>query len=293
MPRISPSILSHASRVHKLLPLLLAECRTIEKAKQELRWIMNELTTPRDIHRACAMRSLHYPLQYILGTQPFGPLDIRCKPGVLIPRWETEEWAIDLAHRLPSDTPLNLLDLCTGTGCIPLLLKKVRPNAQVTGVDISSHALSLAKENSKVLGIPVRTEKYDIINQTDSIYPYKIDILTCNPPYIPRSYFNAHTSTSVKLYEPRLALVGNAEFYENLFTQWLSRADSFVYEVGEISQCEYVNNKIKSHQDHSRLWNVGIRYDSNDKPRVVYGFKKSGTSLDMKKIFENYGQMMH
>ncbi|SCW02000.1 LAFE_0E11936g1_1 [Lachancea fermentati] len=293
MPRIGPRIMSEAQKIHRYLPLLLPECRSIAASLQELKWIKNELNSPRKIHQACRLRGLHYPLQYILGSQPFGELDVICKSGVLIPRWETAEWAQDLADRLPAETKMTVTDLCTGTGCIPLLLKYNRPQIDVTGIDISSKALSLSRQNSKALKLELHLQKQDVLNNNEKIGSGIIDILTCNPPYIPRRDFIKETTLSVKLYEPRLALLGDMEFYKNLVEKWLYRSNSFIYEVGDISQSEYVLKEIQHHTVFSSLWHVGFRNDSNGHPRVVYGFRKEGTSHNMSTIFQNYGQLMH
>lgn len=100
MPRIRPSVLFKAYWENPLLPLLLKECRTLESARNELRWLREHAlrtsqtrqpTRPTPGWRTrlmsmCHRRSRGYPLQYILGDQPFGDLEILCRPGVLIPR---------------------------------------------------------------------------------------------------------------------------------------------------------------------------------------------------------------
>lgn len=106
----------------------------------------------------------HLPTSFYghnLGTQPFGPLTLLTRAPTLIPRPETEEWTIRLAsfiskhheHISPS-TPIRILDLCTGSGCIPLLLCHLLPNGSVhsVGVDVSESALELARENAVLCG---------------------------------------------------------------------------------------------------------------------------------------------
>lgn len=153
MPRIPPQVLHAARRQHRLLPLLLPANRSsFDAAWSELRWILKEL--PPSKHLAAARLRQHFvPLQYILGSQPFGSLDILCRPGVLIPRWETEEWAGRLSklisRHLPAPRPRVFVDLCTGTGCIPLLLAspQTATDSAVIGADISPKALALFNRN--------------------------------------------------------------------------------------------------------------------------------------------------
>jgi len=99
MPRLTPSFLRRAHAIDPLLPLLLRTCRDIPSARNELRWLREHAQSTNaaalgkgkpqwrtQLKQMCYERALGKPLQYILGNQPFGELDILCKPGVLIPR---------------------------------------------------------------------------------------------------------------------------------------------------------------------------------------------------------------
>ncbi|CUS23980.1 LAQU0S13e00606g1_1 [Lachancea quebecensis] len=293
MARIKPSVLKKAWQVNRLLPLLLPVCRTIEVAQQELRWIQEEISDKKRVRQCCLLRSRHYPLQYLLGTQPFGPLDVICQPGVLIPRWETEEWAVSLAGKLPRDRTFDVMDLCTGTGCIPLLLKYMRPKCSAFAIDCSPLAYKLAARNSDMLRVPLKVTQKDILKCSSEVVPRTVDLITCNPPYIPRSTFTRETTRSVKLFEPKLALLGNTEFYANLVDCWMSRTDAFVYEVGDLSQCQYVLERVTSDTKLSKNWRIGFKHDSNDQPRIVYGFRTSGSRLNWASILEEFGDMKH
>lgn len=164
------------------------------------------------------------------GTQPFGPLELRVRAPVLIPRPETEDWTIRLA-RLLSPTraaPLSVLDICTGTGCIPLLLCNTWPggSTRALGVDIGSEAIALARENAERVGIRVSEHneaqsnentlfilQADILKDSFSRTLKELgwspfDVLTSNPPYIPVHEYNELPS-SVKNYEDPRALLGD------------------------------------------------------------------------------------
>ena len=188
MPRLAPSLLRRARAQHALLPSLLRECRDLRSTQNELRWLkehsIDEAAKARveglrdlpgwrsSLRNYVKRRSRGEPLQYILGSQPFGDLDIVCRPGVLTPRPETETYTIRLAELLESFIAskqgrdikeLRILDLCTGSGCIALLLHSLlRPLRQrrgpssgclldlrlkVLGIDISTIALDLAHDN--------------------------------------------------------------------------------------------------------------------------------------------------
>lgn len=300
MPRISPSVVRKASSRDPLLGLLLPACRTLEQAEVELGWIRREVPARgTSVSRACQQRSQLVPLQYVLGSQPFGPLDILCRNHVLIPRWETEEWSCDLADRLKrvlsKADKFAIWDLCTGTGCIALLMRHELRDYQgvsVCAVDCSSHAIALAAKNMEHNKLAdVGLMQRDILKQVrDASSSSSIDLLICNPPYIPRETFVKDTATSVKLYEPRLALVGDKEFYKNLVCQWLQRTNSFVYEIGDMDQCNFVKSAVQDSPRLRRSWSLGLKTDSNGKPRVIYGFKKSFDNL--RELFHGFGEVI-
>ncbi|KAK4110016.1 S-adenosyl-L-methionine-dependent methyltransferase, partial [Canariomyces notabilis] len=169
MPRLPPSLLWRARReISPMATLLLLACRDLQSAANELRWICEHVRDTRSpippglrVWQLCEKRGQGVPLQYVLGTQPFGHLDIKCRPGVLIPRPETEAYTLHLASLLTKErgtlNPLSILDLCTGTGCIPLLLTSlllkppnhlpIPPRIAALGIDISPKAISLARQN--------------------------------------------------------------------------------------------------------------------------------------------------
>ncbi|KAK4467065.1 S-adenosyl-L-methionine-dependent methyltransferase [Cladorrhinum samala] len=241
MPRLPPSIFWRARReISPVASLLLPVCRTLQSTANELRWIRDHVhRTPSvipagiRIWQLCEERSRGVPLQYLLKTQPFGPLEILCRKGVLIPRQETESYTFHLSSILSSSSsssssssPLTILDLCTGTGCIPLLLlccsQKSSSHFSCTGIDISARAISLAKQNlsHNLALIPSASSSIQFIRGdifstkfTSEIYAQhlpdaaEIDVLTANPPYISPSDFRSQTARSVRHYEPRLALV--------------------------------------------------------------------------------------
>ncbi|KZT58897.1 S-adenosyl-L-methionine-dependent methyltransferase [Calocera cornea HHB12733] len=199
------------------------------QALQEIRWMRSELLKDdgrRDAGGADARleswinrRTAGEPLQYILGSQPFGPLDIITRRPVLIPRPETEEWVRQLSARFDlraRGRTVSVLDLCTGTGCIPLMLCHIWPRGQVRvlGVDVSADAVALAKENLEKNGSNgneadfLRGDMFDDRLLASLSEKGKFDIITCNPPYIP-SHEYAKLSKSVKEWEDPRALVGD------------------------------------------------------------------------------------
>lgn len=254
MPRLQPALVRRAYSIDCLLPLLLRSCRDLDQARRELRWIYDHVHSklPRktafskdpqehvhaQLHQLCVARSKGKPLQYLLGDQPFGDLEILCEPGVLIPRPETEAYTSYLASLVlgsyqADSTTLRVLDLCTGTGCIALmlyhLLSRQLPSLDVLGIDISRTAVSLARKNLKhnvskgILPAPawqhVRfcdANVFEDIAMGNRSSGTDWDILISNPPYVSSVSFEHETTRSVRNWEPRHALVpANASSNDN------------------------------------------------------------------------------
>ena len=144
------------------------------------------------------------PIQHIIGYTDFCGCRIKVSSDVLIPRPETEEivnWII--AHH-SSLTTHHCLDLCTGSGCIAIALKKAFPGAEVAGVDVSAAALEMARENAKNNGVEVRFVQGDVLNGTNGLNgPY--GLIVSNPPYV-RENERAQMQRNVLDYDPALAL---------------------------------------------------------------------------------------
>lgn len=161
----------------------------------------------------CERRAEGEPLQYITGSAPFYGRDFYVDEGVLIPRFDTETLIEAVLPRMRRG--MRVLDLCTGSGCIPVTLALEGPGeTKVTGSDISEAALRVAGINASRLGARVRFIRSDLFFQISGRY----DIITANPPYI-RSADIDRLDKEVRLYEPRTALDGSEDgllFYRRI-----------------------------------------------------------------------------
>jgi len=147
------------------------------------------------------------PIQYILGETEFYGLPFIVNEHVLIPRPETEE-LVDLilkneASRSEVKPKIKILDIGTGSGCIPVALKKNLPNAEVFAVDVSENALATAKKNAALNNVEVTFDLRNIL-ETEQLHQ-NFDIIVSNPPYV-RNLEKAEIKTNVLDYEPHLAL---------------------------------------------------------------------------------------
>lgn len=179
------------------------------------------------LRTALSRRAKGEPVAYILGHTEFYNCRIHVNPHVLIPRQETELLVDKIAKQLTADHGSikdakgcaiggrkTLLDLCCGSGCIGIALKKKIPALNVVLSDVSTEALSVARKNAEVNGVDVE------FLQGDLLQPFKgrqADYIVSNPPYVRACEYEA-LENEVK-YEPRLALVGGdtgLDFYSAL-----------------------------------------------------------------------------
>lgn len=176
------------------------------------------------------------PVEYIIGEVVFYHCDIAVGPGVLIPRPETEI-LIDSACRMLRAADLhqkNAWDLCTGSGCIGIAVKKACPDLHVCLADLSANALEFAAANIEKNKVEVE------ILQGDLLAPFagrKADLIFCNPPYVTAKEFFT-LDRSVKDFEPQQALIGGEDglsFYRRLQNElptYLNPQAKIFFEIG-------------------------------------------------------------
>ncbi len=145
-------------------------------------------------------RAAGEPLQYILGVAPFMGLEFTVRPGVLIPRRDTE---VLVENALPYCEGKRVLDLCTGSGCIGVSVARLAKPSLVALSDISPAALDVARENAKAHGVTPIFYQSDFLAEIpeDVIF----DVILSNPPYITSAEMET-LPLDVKNYEPGLAL---------------------------------------------------------------------------------------
>ena len=161
------------------------------------------------------------PVQYVLGEADFAGRTFHVEPGVLIPRPETAElcqWIEEEVSSLDADDSKQLLDICTGSGCIAITLGLTLPNSEVTGWDISEDALRIAQGNVEMLKarnvrieyqdalmLPKAAEAAEISEAAESSLSKSWNIIVSNPPYICEKE-KADMEKNVLEHEPSIAL---------------------------------------------------------------------------------------
>jgi release factor glutamine methyltransferase len=202
-----------------------------------------------------ARREAREPLAYVLGEWGFRRLTLKTDARALVPRPETEtlvERALGLAEGI--DRP-RILDVGVGSGAVALALKDERPDAQVTGVDVSGGALALARENAQLLGLEIELRQGDGAVAAAEGW----DVVAANPPYVE----SLEDVQSELRWEPKIALLGSGE-HERLARA--ARARSIVFEVGD-GQAGGVAEML----DRLGCAGVAVTADLTGRARVVEG----------------------
>ncbi len=155
------------------------------------------------------------PIQYITGEAWFYGLRFEVNENTLIPRPETEElveWIFN-SPNIHHPSPLNILDIGTGSGCIPISLKANLPQANVSAIDVSEKALEVAKRNAELNKVEINFIEANILEVEDLSqlpspiihHPSSYNIIVSNPPYV-RNMEKQEIKKNVLDYEPHLAL---------------------------------------------------------------------------------------
>ena len=211
----------------------------------------------------------HQPIQYVLGEAWFYHLNFKVSDAVLIPRPETEELVALVIQHIKSSHQKTVLDIGSGSGCIPISIKKNIPEISITSVDVSKEALKIARTNANFHQTIIEFKQVDFLNEIEREKLGMFDIIISNPPYIPNVEIQS-MDKHVTEYEPHLALFVPDEdpliFYKAIlsFAQnhlskrgniYLETHESFAAEVCALFKDEGFEAKIKN--------------DLFDRPRMV------------------------
>ena len=251
---------------------LLAE--NIGDARRNVEWILCELlkcnraslyahpeslvdhTLADQFWRMLDRRLLHEPLQYIVGYTEFCGLRFDVSPDVLIPRPETELLVEHATKILKTIGKPAVLDIGSGSGCIPVSIKHFNPHALVCSCDVSDAALAMASSNAGRLNKAVTFFQCNILDETIPLNTtLKFDLIVSNPPYIPTEEYR-QLDKEVLNFEPGLALDSGEDplqFYRAISTVAINR----LHEKGALlfeTHCDF------AHDVASLLTSKGFHY---------------------------------
>lgn len=204
------------------------------------------------------------PVQYVTGYAWFMEKKLWVDENVLIPRPETEElveWALESLK-----PGMKAVDIGTGSGCIPVLLKQLQPEAEIFGVDVSTGALELAKKNAAAFGASIQFIEQDILDETRWSSLPIFDLIISNPPYIPLKEKDSMDKHVVE-HEPHLALFVPEEDPLVFYKAILKLAETHLQTNGKI----FFETHYALAKEVAALttWPAEIRQDQFGKERMV------------------------
>ena len=270
--RRGAEILAAAGREEAAQTARLLLCHVLNFNFTDYVLAREDLLSPRDTARyeeLLTRRASGVPLQYLTREQNFCGLSLYVDERVLIPRQDTECLVEEV---LRDGAGGDLLDLCTGSGCIPLALLKHGNFSCALGADISVEALAVAEINRARTGLALSLRQSDLFSEI----PERFDVITANPPYIESAEIET-LSVEVRNHEPRLALDGAADglaFYRRLAAEsgaHLKPGGRLYLEIG-MSQGAAVASLLKA----AAFSDIQIIRDLAGRDRIVKGSMHAG-----------------
>ena len=242
----------------------------MEKVTKEQIEYLKKYLSNKDIDIAIKELENGNPIQYIVGNVEFYNSVINVNENVLIPRFETELLVDKLIKycRVKFSDKIDILDMCTGSGCIAISLKK-EINCNMEAVDISKGALEVARENSNINKVEVNFIESDLFDKVNNKY----NVIVSNPPYIA---YSEDIMDLVKDNEPNIALYApdNGLYFYKKIIKKISNylKDDFIiaFEIGMTQAdviVEIINNNLSN-------VDVSVEQDYNGRDRFIFIFNK-------------------
>ncbi len=223
----------------------------------------------KDLDTALKELESGIPVQYIVGNTNFYGYDFKVNRNTLIPRFETEllvEKTYNYIKKYFNKDNIKILDIGTGSGCIAITLNKLLNSCDITGIDISSEALEVAKENNIINNTNVKFIESDIFSNVSDKY----DVIISNPPYI--SYDDIEVMDIVKNNEPHLALYAKDNglyFYDKIIkdsSKYLIDKFIMAFEIGYKQGKDITKIVNKYYKDI----NMSVEKDYSGRDRFVF-----------------------
>lgn len=225
-----------------------------------------DMREARTFGRALCQRCTGTPLQHLTGEQTFRRISLEVRPGVFVPRPETEVLVgLALGEVVGVAAPL-VIDVGTGTGAVALSVKDERPDATVLATDLSAEAVELARSNGARLGLDITVLEGDLFDPLPAELLGSVDMVMSNPPYIDPDVLD-DLPAEVRA-DPELALVGGVDLVDRLATdaaRWLRSAGVLAVEIGEDRGAEIIRLL------EGRFRELRVEPDLTGRDRVILG----------------------
>jgi release factor glutamine methyltransferase len=221
--------------------------------------------TARLFGRALCRRCAGTPLQHLTGRQQFLDRTLTVRPGVFVPRPETEVTATVALQTLDGVSAPVVVDVGTGTGAIAVTVAGRRTDAVVSATDVSPDAVALARDNARRLDVRVDVREGDLLAPLDPALRGRVDLIVSNPPYLTEAEYQ-DLPPAVRR-DPYLALVGGIDVHARLAADargWLRPGGRLVLEIGEAQAAE-----VGTLLEDAGFGDVSVRQDLNGRDRVV------------------------
>lgn len=255
-----------------LLDASLLLCKATGLSREHL-YSQSDLTLSADVfesYTTLVQRHLAaQPIAYLIGEREFYGRTFKVSPSVLIPRPDTETLVEAALSKLAPGRTANVLDLCTGSGCIGITIAAERPLTSVTLTDISKEALAVAQINNQEI-----LENRATLIQSDlfsAIPNQKFEMIVTNPPYLTTAWYDK-TEAQVKA-EPSLALLGGGDDGLYLIKKIIEQAPTYLLEGGCLFiECDYrQHDMVKEYLKEKGFSSIESYNDLASLRRVVGG----------------------
>lgn len=227
-----------------------------------------DMREARTFGRALCQRCTGTPLQHLTGEQTFRRISLEVRPGVFVPRPETEVLVGLALAELEGVAGPFVVDVGTGTGAVALSVKHERPDASVFATDLSADAVELARSNGSRLGLDVTFLEGDLLDPLAGELLGRVDVVMSNPPYIDPDVYD-DLPAEVRA-DPELALIGGVELVDRLATdaaRWLRPAGLLAIEIGDAQGAEVIRRLQGLFRD------LRVEPDLTGRDRVILGLR--------------------
>ena len=225
----------------------------------------------KKIKKIAIKLSLNRPLQHLLASWHFYGIKIKLNSKVFIPRPETEQ-LVDFVLKFKNEK-INIIDLCSGSGCVSMAIANTNKHAHIKAIEISKDALKCAKKNTHKFKNRIQIIEGNVLNaKLAKNFKNWANIIVCNPPYLNKNDM-VNLQAEIK-HEPRIALYGGTDgllFYKKICKLWKSCLKNFGWIAFEIGSTQKI--EVETILTQNQFKNVKTKKDYYNNDRITIAQK--------------------